>query len=349
MQGSEFNKILIVDDVAANIKILMSLLQPDYEVYFAKDGVKALALAASIKPDIILLDIVMPDMDGYETCKLLKRNTQTTDIPVIFISAMNEVKDETKGLEMGAVDYITKPFSPAIVKARIKNHLKLSRALGELKQLYSMALDASPLTGLPGNNSIAKRIERAIKYKEPICVLYLDLDHFKPFNDKYGFAKGDEVLLFCSRIIQEALTNSGVANAFVGHIGGDDFLAILPSDKTDTVTNEIIRTFDNGIVDFYSSEDRRKKFIISHNRRGERQTFPIVSISMAGVDLTHSKYEQYIQVNDACSEAKKRSKDITGSSFVMDRRVSLPKSKVQWKKQEYASASGRDLDERQIR
>ncbi len=314
------SKILIVDDASDNIKILIELLRGEYVIYFAKNGLKALELAVSVKPDIILLDIIMPGMDGYEVCRRLKQEKATADIPVIFISSMNEVGDETKGLGLGAVDYITKPISPPIVKARIKNHLKLGKAMYELRRLYSMALDASPLTGLPGNNSIANRIESALNQREDVCVIYTDLDNFKAFNDKYGFAKGDEVILFNSVVIRDALEKEGIEDAFIGHIGGDDFVIIVPSDKVKNVTADIIRLFDTGIIDFYNAEDKKNKCIISFDRKGMSQTFPIISISMAGVDLSNSLYSQYIQVNDACSEAKKRAKTIAGSSFVMDLR-----------------------------
>lgn len=320
MRPYKYSKLLIVDDSPDNIKIIIDLLQHEYTIYFAKSGPRALELAASVKPDIILLDIIMPEMDGYEVCKRLKQIKQTADIPVIFISAKNEVGDETRGLHLGAVDYITKPISPPILKARIKNHLKLSTAMYELKRLYSMALDASPLTGLPGNNSIATRIELALKKREKVCVIYSDLDNFKAFNDKYGFAKGDEVILFNSHVIREALSKEGIEDTFIGHIGGDDFVMTIPSDKVKKITEDIINRFDKGIRLFYNKEDREKNCISSLDRQGVPQIFPIMSISMAGVDLSSLLYTQYIQVNDACSGAKKKAKSISGSSFVMNLR-----------------------------
>ncbi|SLM28350.1 Response regulator receiver modulated diguanylate cyclase [Desulfamplus magnetovallimortis] len=313
-------KVLIVDDALDNIKILIDLLHHDYTTFFAKSGKKAIELARSIRPDIILLDIVMPEMDGYEVCERLKSEKSLSDIPVIFISAKNQVGDETRGLDLGAVDYITKPVSPPILKARIRNHLKLSNAMKELKLLYSMALDASPLTGLPGNNSIAKRIESALAKNEKICVVYTDLDNFKAYNDKYGFAKGDEVILFNSYILQSGLKSNGLDDCFIGHIGGDDFVITLPVDKVNDVMDTIICSFDEGITNFYNSEDLANKAIVSCNRCGEKQQFPLITISMAGVDITAPKYEKYIQVNDACSEGKKRAKAIEGSVFVMERR-----------------------------
>ncbi|MBF0376815.1 MAG: response regulator [Desulfamplus sp.] len=320
MMQNDRHKVLIVDDAIDNIKICVNLLSKEYDTFFAKDGKKALEIVYENRPDIILLDIVMPEMDGYEVCRQLKSDSKVSDIPVVFISSKNQVEDETKGLDLGAVDYITKPISPPILKARIRNHLKLSHAMQEIKLLYSMALDASPLTGLPGNNSIAKRIESALQNNEQMCVVYSDLDNFKAFNDKYGFAKGDQVILFNGYVMQMALKANAASNSFIGHIGGDDFVMVVPIDKLQDVIQSVIFMFDDGVIKFYTPEDAERRSILSFNRQGEQQTFPIISISMAGVDLTSSRYNKYIEVNDACSETKKKAKAIEGSSFVMDKR-----------------------------
>lgn len=317
-------KVLIVDDALDNIKILIDLLRNEYDTFFSKSGKQAMQLVGEVRPDIILLDVVMPEMDGYEVCSRLKKDKMFADIPVIFITAKNQVGDETMGLDLGAVDYITKPISPPILKARIRNHLKLSNAMKELKRLYSMALDASPLTGLPGNNSIARRIESALNNHENICVIYTDLDYFKAYNDKYGFAKGDEVILFNSTVLQNSLLSCGVDDFFIGHIGGDDFVITLPMEQVEEATQKIINNFDSGIPRFYSAEDRERASIVAYDRKGEEQVFPLITISMAGVDILSSAFEMYIQVNDACSEGKKRAKAMPGSVFVMERRITPP-------------------------
>ncbi len=314
-------KVLIVEDVIDNIKILIDLLKPEYKTFFAENGEKALDIAQKKIPDIILLDIVMPQMDGYEVCQKLKSNPRTQDIPVIFISAMNKVGDETKGLEVGAVDYITKPISPAIVKARVKNHLKLRSAMQELKRLYSTALDSNPMTGLPGNNSVANRIKKAIEKNENVGVIYSDLDNFKAFNDKYGFALGDDVIKFTCTILQEVISEMNIKEAFIGHIGGDDFVLIIPSTRIQEAADKIIQRFDDGVINFYSHEDLVSKCIQSVSRQGETQSFPLMSISLAGVDLSHRRCNTYLEVNDACALTKKIAKSIPGSSFFLERRI----------------------------
>ncbi len=321
MSAATKQKVLIVDDVLDNIKILIELLKPNYKTYFADNGPKALELARNKSPDLILLDIVMPHMDGYEVCQKLKADSLTEDIPVIFISAMNDVGDEAKGLEIGAVDYITKPISPAIVKARIKNHLKLREAMQELKRLFSTALDANPMTGLPGNNSIANRIKKDLADNANVTVLYADLDNFKAFNDKYGFALGDDVIRFTNEVFQEVISEMNIKEAFIGHIGGDDFVLIVPSLLVQETAALIIKKFDDGISRFYSQSDIASQCIQSINRKGEKQTFPIISISLAGVDLSHRRYSTYLEVNDVCAMTKKKAKETPGSTLFLDRRT----------------------------
>ncbi len=315
-------KILVVDDERLNINVLVDLLKPDYKMMFAKSGPQALkAVQKENPPDLVLLDIMMPEMDGYEVCRRIKADEKTRDIPIIFVTAMEGTSDEAKGFELGAVDYITKPIRPLIVKARVSTHLKLRGAMLELQRLYNTALDSNPMTGLPGNNSVANRIKRALHQNESVCVIYSDLDNFKAFNDKYGFALGDEALLFTSELLLDAARKLYMSDVFVGHIGGDDFVVIVPTDKAQEIAGDIARRFDEGIIKFYSPEDAAAKCIRSVNRRGQRETFPLMSISLAGVDLSHKIFSRYLEVNDACAGAKKKAKALEGSSFFMDKRI----------------------------
>lgn len=190
----------------------------------------------------------------------------------------------------------------------------------ELERLNQFALDANPMTQLPGNNSIRIRIEKALEKNEKVCVIYSDLDNFKAFNDKYGFSAGDDVIIFTANVILDATKALGNKASFCGHIGGDDFIALAPSDEAHRVVDSIIRKFDEGIREFYSKEDLAQKYIRSINRQGHPQDFPIMSISLAGVDFSTGNYQQYIQINDMCAETKKRAKAIVGSNFILDQR-----------------------------
>lgn len=313
--------ILAVDDSVQDLKLIINMLKEKFIVLFARDGRKAINIARSEQPDIILLDVLMPDMNGFEICRKLKEAEQTRHIPVIFLSANTDEDIEASGFEIGGEDFIAKPIRPAIIHARLKNHLRLRNAMEELKRLYSLALDANPMTGLPGNNSVASTIERSLTHGEATCVIYTDLDNFKAFNDKYGFARGDEVLLFTARILQDALDNNGRGDDFLGHIGGDDFVIVTPCSLSHQIAEEIINSFDKGILAFYNEEDAGEKCIKSTDRQGAPQTFPIMSISIAGVDLSHRRYSSYIEVNDICAEIKKRAKGEQGSCFYLDQRT----------------------------
>ena len=320
MNSEMKHKILIVDDSRTGIDILVAALCSEYETYVAKSGREALLRVANNPPDLILLDIVMPEMDGYEVCRRLKSDGRTKDIPVIFISAMKESDDEYHGLEIGAIDYLVKPVHANIVRARVKNHLTLRFAMLELERLNKLALDANPNTGLPGNNSVAKAISDAILNETPVCVIYADLDYFKAFNDKYGFARGDDVIRFTAGLLTRAVAESDIRNAFIGHIGGDDFILMVDSEKCKGVCESIVSRFDESISGFYDEADSEAKCLLSLNRKGEPVEFPLMSISLAGVDLTQRSLTQYLEVNDACAELKKKAKAIPGSSFCIDRR-----------------------------
>lgn len=315
-------RILIVDDVSENIRLLMEILKEKYATIPATSGTDGLNKARRTpQPDLILLDIRMPDMDGYEVCRQLKKDTDTRDIPIIFITAVSETHDDAKAFSLGAADYIAKPFNPAIVKARVKNQIQLQSAIAELKELYKRALDSNPITGLPGNNSIREALEQALTAKENKFVIYADLDNFKAYNDKYGFARGDEIIHFTADLLKESLALGGhPKETFLGHVGGDDFVLLIPQGGTDEVVNFIIKNFDQRIVNFYSAEDAAAKSITATDRMGEQCTFPLMGISLGAVNLPWSNYSHYLEVNDACSQVKKKAKEISGSSFFLDRR-----------------------------
>lgn len=217
--------LLIVDDEKRNRSLLTELLQGDYRIILAKNGEQALERAREHHPDLILLDVLMPDRDGYTVIRELKNDDQTRDIPVIFITALDSAGDEERGLELGAVDYISKPFNPAIVRVRIRNHLQSVQQRRLLEQLAML----DSLTGIPNRRRFAKVFEqewrRGMRDGTPISLIVVDVDHFKAYNDTYGHAAGDEVLRLIARTLQEALRRPG---DFVARYGGEEFVILLP-------------------------------------------------------------------------------------------------------------------------
>ena len=214
--------ILIVDDTASNLQLLAQLLKEDYQIKVANSGQKALELAESL-PDLILLDVIMPDMDGYEVCKHLKENDKTKNIPVIFVTGKVELEDEKKGLVLGAVDYITKPFHTSIVEARVKTHITI---IQQHNQLQHLAMN-DQLTGLYNRHYLMdvaiKKMARARRHNFPLSMILLDIDHFKNINDQHGHTTGDIVLSEIAALLSRHSREEDVA----ARMGGEEFVLLF--------------------------------------------------------------------------------------------------------------------------
>ena len=218
-------RVLIVDDQPANIRVMAEVLRNDYELFFATDGAKALEVVAANDIELVLLDVVMPEMDGFEVCTRLKADERTARIPVIFVTAREETHDETRGFEAGAVDYIIKPFVPPIVRARVRTHLELKRAHDLLERMASV----DGLTGIANRRQLdtflAQEWKRAAGSASPMSIAIIDVDHFKQFNDTHGHAKGDECL---RAIAQTLLSVARRGSDLAARYGGEEFAIILP-------------------------------------------------------------------------------------------------------------------------
>lgn len=219
-------RILIVDDELFNLRFLADLLMDDHHVSPVKDGYKALELAESLLPDLIILDVVMPDMDGHQVIRALKSNHKTRPIPIIFLTSLDSEKDEEKGLSLGAVDYISKPFRPATVKARVNNILELVQ---HRKLIEKIAL-LDGLTGIPNRRAYDERLQnewqRACRGGKAFSLALMDIDYFKLYNDSYGHAAGDTALKKVAQTLSLTMKRS---SDFVARYGGEEFAFILPS------------------------------------------------------------------------------------------------------------------------
>lgn len=313
--------ILAVDDDPIGLKILMRMLgSAGYNVIGLTGGEQVLDQVDKGIPDLFLLDIMMPVMDGLEVCRRLKQDERVCRVPVVFITGKDETDDVVDGFNVGAADYVTKPVNKAELLARVRTHVQLYHSMLELERLRQLALDANPLTGLPGNNSVVETITRAINEKRASSVIYCDLDNFKAYNDKYGFARGDQAIRYTSSVILEVVARRCPEDHFVGHIGGDDFTLVVPAERAQEVAEEIGVTFDEGVAALYDPEDRAEGGILSVNRQGEAQRFPLMTLSMGGVDLSVRHFDHYLEVANLCAEVKKFAKKIEGSKVYFDRR-----------------------------
>ncbi|BBK37113.1 hypothetical protein STAQ_21910 [Allostella sp. ATCC 35155] len=217
--------VLIVDDVSVNLALMSAILENDCRTICSDDSAQVLSLALEHQPDLILLDIMMPGMNGFEVCERLKANPSTSRIPVIFLTSLTEEEDEERGLSLGAIDYITKPFSVPVVRARVRNHLEMQRQRDILERLSSI----DGLTGISNRRAFDQALERewlrALRHESPLSLLLIDVDLFKQFNDGYGHIAGDDCLKLIARTVAD---QAGRTADLVARYGGEEFACILP-------------------------------------------------------------------------------------------------------------------------
>ncbi|MCL2797832.1 MAG: diguanylate cyclase [Firmicutes bacterium] len=218
--------LLLVDDEKSNLLVLADILSPYHNILMAKSGARALELAGDNTPDLILLDVIMPEMSGFEVIKRLKDAKDTTEIPVIFITGLSDTDSEEKGLSLGAVDYIAKPFNRAIVKARVETHLKIVEQMRMIERLCLV----DPLTTIANRRDFENRMGvewyRALRIPLPLSIFMLDIDHFKKYNDTYGHPQGDVALKAVAQSLTATLRRS---SDFAARWGGEEFIGLLPS------------------------------------------------------------------------------------------------------------------------
>ena len=307
--------VLIADDDRDIVRFVeVNLRLEGFEVLTAHDGEDALTKALDLQPNLILLDVMMPRMDGYQVCTRLRADGRTAHIPVIMLTAKSLSADKVLGLTAGADDYIIKPFDPMELIARVKTTL---RRASEMRSL-------SPLTGLPGNNRIELEIQHRMERGMAVAVAYADLDNFKSYNDRYGFLRGDEVISLFAQVLRRAAQDAAGPEGFVGHIGGDDFVAIVPSEQAEAFAAQVIADFDERVPSLYDPEDAAAGAIDVEDRQGQPRRFPIVSVSLGIASSGQRAFGDHRELVATATELKSVAKKDRGSSFAMDRRTSLP-------------------------
>ncbi len=306
------DSILVVDDSATIARLLqMALARDGYDVRVAGTGQEALAAIDERCPDLILADVMMPEMDGLELTRRIRQDTRTANVTIIMITARGMSADRIDGLAAGADDYICKPFDLPEVLARIRGALRRSRELRA----------QSPLTQLPGNVRIDEEIDARIRAGVQFALLYADLDNFKAFNDHYGFARGDEILKLTARLIQDTAIEVVDPEAFVGHVGGDDFVILTRPELAPKLAEELIAAFDRQAPGMYDPEDAARGYIQQEDRQGRLQRFPIVSISIGVATTELRRFSHYAEAVAIASEMKSYTKRSFGSSWAIDQRI----------------------------
>jgi PleD family two-component response regulator len=311
----ETGRILVIEDDPKLRFILEKQLtdakDASYEVRTAPDGIRGLEEVRREPPELILLDVMMPGLDGYEVCRQLKSNPLTSRIPVIFLTAKSTFEDKIHGLELYADDYLTKPWAQNELLFRVRNQLKTRRG-----QLQSNAL-----TGLPGNVLIETELSRRIAQGEKFAYLHIDLDYFKAYNDYYGHARGDVVIRFVASLLQDQVQRHGLPGDFVGHIGGDDFVVITTPERAPNIGHGIRSSFDSGISSQYDEQDlKRGHIMVLSSRQGGVNKFEIMSITILIVSNVGRDIHHGAQVIDISKDLKKQGKAMKGSVVISDRR-----------------------------
>jgi diguanylate cyclase (GGDEF)-like protein len=305
-------RILVVDDdpdIARFIEV--NLRTQGYEVDTASDGVEALERAAAQRPDLALIDVMMPRMDGFEVVERLRANPRTSNMSIILLTAKALTADKVMGITKGADDYIIKPFDPIELMARVK---------GTLRRAQEMRSE-SPLTGLPGNIRILEFLGNLVTSEQPFALLYADLDNFKAYNDHYGFLRGDDALRFAARCIQETALEVVGDSVFVGHLGGDDFVVVCSPESAERLCKELLERTARDFPSLYEEEARNRGFIEIENRQQQIERFPLLSISIGVATTSRRRFTHPSEAVAVATELKEYAKRTDGPSYAVDRRA----------------------------
>jgi diguanylate cyclase (GGDEF)-like protein len=305
--------LLVVDDDPFIARLLeIELRAAGYDVRVAGDGAQALGLAQERCPDLVLADVMMPNMDGFELTRRLRQDPRTAAVSIIMLTARGLSADKLEGFAIGADDYIVKPFDTPELLARIRGVLRRAREMRA----------QSPLTGLPGNVRIEEEIESRVEQGLEFAILYADLDHFKAYNDHYGFMRGDQVIQATAHMVEEVAREVTGGEAFVGHVGGDDFVVVTPPSAAADLAEALVKRFDRDAGELYDESDRSNGYIEVVNRRGELQRFPLLSISIGIATTDRRAFAHYAEAVAVATEMKAYTKSTAGSSWALDRRTS---------------------------
>ena len=302
--------IYVIDDDESSIPVFKELFKNDKEFKFI--GVKTEQIDITLKniPFLIIVNEDSIDRDIVTLCKQIRTDEDNQITPIIVVSSNTDKYHKLDVLEQSVEYYIKKPVDTEYMYYTIKN----------LDRLLKMNRRISPLTGLPGNVQIHAELKKRITNSEEFSVLYLDLDNFKAYNDVYGFLKGDQIIEYTANTILKCIHEQFKENYFVGHIGGDDFIAIVPSLDIDKICQLIIANFDEGVTKFFTEEDLEKGYIEVANRKGVIEQFPLTSISIGVVEADMGRFANILEIGEVGAQVKHMAKSVMGSSYAIDRR-----------------------------
>ena len=302
-------RILVVDDdVDIAGFVGKNLRMEGFEVAVAHDGAAALQMVRAFEPDLVVLDLMMPEIDGVEVTRRLRADPVTASLPIIMLTAKGQTPDKVLGLRAGADDYLVKPFDNLELLARIESALRR----------HQESRDVSPLSGLPGNHRILREVSERLRSGMPFAVCYCDIDGFKAVNDAYGFARGDEFIITLGRKLLAAVADR--RSAFVGHVGGDDFVVICDPDDIRPITERAVSEFEKAADELYDAEDRDRGYVSVKSRRDGKTDVGLVTVSVGVALSTRRPYADPRQLIADATEMKAVAKSQPGSYVAVDRR-----------------------------
>ena len=291
-------------------KLKESFRRETDEYKFKSVKTSELEVALRNIPSLIIIDEDTADINIVEFCKSIRSNEDNSITPIIVISSNREKEHAVDVLKTDVQYYIKKPLDEEYFFYTIKN----------IVGLLTKNRRISPLTGLPGNVQIQAEMKKRLLNKETFAMLYFDLDNFKAYNDVYGFANGDEIIKFTARTISKHIHQIQDSDNFIGHIGGDDFVAITGPTDYDKVCQNIILEFDKFAVDFYNEDDVERGYVEVANRRGIIEQFPLTTISIAVLEVDSKIYKTTLEIGEVAGQLKHQAKRVPGSTYVINRR-----------------------------
>ena len=302
--------IYIIDDDDKSMPIFKELFKDDRGYNFISVKTHELEKALRNIPSLIIINEDSIDRDILDLCKTIRQDEDNCITPIIVESSNIDEEHRISVLKTSVEYYIAKPL----------NHNYLYYTIKNIMRLMYMNRRVSPLTGLPGNVQIQAELKKRLQNNEKFAVLYLDLDNFKAYNDVYGFLKGDEIIKFTARTILSQIHSLEDNDTFVGHIGGDDFIAIVSETDYESVCQSIIAEFDKNILSFFTKDDAEKGFLEVPNRRGVIEEFPLTAISIGVVDVNPKNFKNILEIGEVGAQVKHLAKTILGSSYYVDKR-----------------------------
>lgn len=304
-------EIYIIDNNNELIERLKESFKRELDEFNFKT-IKTLEIEIALRniPSLIIIDEDTANINIVEFCKSIRSNEDNSITPIIVVSSNRDRQHIIDVLKTDVEYYIKKPIDDEYFYYTIKNVVGL---LTKNRRI-------SPLTGLPGNVQIQAEMKKRLLNREKFAILYFDLDNFKAYNDVYGFSNGDEIIKFTARTISKYVHQIPNSDNFIGHIGGDDFVAIIGQADYDRICQEIILEFDKYAVDFYNKDDVERGFVEVANRRGIIEQFPLTTISIAVLEIDPRIYKTTLEIGEMAGQIKHQAKTIMGSTYVINRR-----------------------------